>query len=148
MKNVIFAGREQAEASFGLPHWAVISISESDSKPANLKEGWHSVLRLEFDDIDSPQDPYQMFNANHANQIIDFVDRIQNGHEVESILVHCRAGISRSAAVAKWIAEQHSIPFNEQYALYNKHVYSTLRSVMFDRLFGQGVVLFQDKEGV
>jgi len=125
---VIFTGRDQAEASVGWSHWAVISISGLN--PAVLKDGWHSVLRLEFDDIDTPEEPYIFFSDSHANQIIDFVEEVQRGHEVEGILIHCQAGISRSAAVAKWIAEKYGLGFPEKYMLYNKHVYRTLREAM------------------
>jgi len=133
LKNVVFTGRDQAEASIGWPHWAVISITAE--KPAALREGWHSILRLEFDDIDMVGDfdaaaPYILFNDTHANKIIEFAKAVRDSHKVEGILVHCQAGISRSAAVAKWIAEQYQLPFAESYALYNKHVYRVLRNEM------------------
>ena len=38
--------------------------------------------------------------------IMDFVHRA-DGQGCEGVLIHCKAGISRSAAIAKWIAEQH-----------------------------------------
>jgi predicted protein tyrosine phosphatase len=131
LKNVIFTGRDQAEASTGWPHWSVISISGLN--PAVLKDGWHSVLRLEFDDIDVGEEPHILFNESHAERVIDFVTAVQESHEVEGILVHCQAGVSRSAAVAKWIAERYGMPFPAKYMLYNKHVYRVLRSVMMRR---------------
>lgn len=134
LMHVIFTGRDQAEASAGWPHWAVISISGLN--PASLKNGWHSVLRLEFDDIDTPEEPYILFSDTQANQVIDFVQAVRDSYEVEGILVHCQAGISRSAAVAKWIAERYKLPFNEQYMLYNKHVYRTLREAMLMKRLG------------
>jgi len=137
LKNVVFTGRDQAEASLGWPHWAVISISGLN--PAVLKGGWHSVLRLEFDDVDTPEEPYIMFSPAHANQIIDFAEAARDSHEVEGILVHCQAGISRSAAVAKWIAEKYGLPYPDKYSLYNKYVYSTLRNELFQRMCGGGI---------
>lgn len=133
LKNVIFAGRDQTEASPGWQHWAVISISEPDAPPAALQEGWHSILRLDFHDIDIQQEPYVMFTPDQAIQIIEFTKMIEGCNEVEGILVHCRAGISRSAAVAKWIAERYGLPFPETYMLYNKHVYKVLRSLDVER---------------
>jgi len=128
LKTVIFTGRDQAEASAPWAHWAVISISGLN--PAVLKDGWHSVLKLEFDDIDTPEEPYILFSDSQANRIIDFVEEVRASHEVEGILVHCQAGISRSAAVAKWIAEKYGLSFPGKYMLYNKHVYRTLREAM------------------
>jgi hypothetical protein len=61
----------------------------------------------------------------HARAIIEFVTRC-NDEKVEGILVHCYAGISRSAAVAKWVSERHGQSFPAEYAEYNKHVYTTL----------------------
>jgi len=63
---------------------------------------------------------------------------LRDSHEVEGVLVHCHAGISRSAAVAKWIAEKYELPYPERYMLYNKHVYRTLREAMNRRLLAIG----------
>jgi len=60
----------------------------------------------------------------HALEIVNFVQAI--APNVEGIMVHCKAGISRSAAVAKWIAEIYQLPFNHAYDYYNKHVYKML----------------------
>jgi predicted protein tyrosine phosphatase len=120
-------GRIEAEAEPARPDWVVISLSEWGAAPAKLKEGWGDVLRMEFHDIEKevPDEPYDLFSEGQAREIVQFV---QNAHTsgATGILVHCRAGISRSAAVAKWIAEQHGLPFNEQYSLYNRHVFKLL----------------------
>ena len=128
MKRVQFVSKASAEALQGRQDTAVISINGLD--PARLQNGWHSVLRLEFDDVDVAQDPYILFDTNHAVQIVVFT-RECNASDVETILVHCNAGISRSAAVAKWIAERYGLPFPAGYMLYNKHVYNVLN--MFGR---------------
>lgn len=121
-----FTGRSQAEALYGRSHWAVISITQPGEK-VDLRSGWHSVLRLHFHDIDQPEDPYTLFDESHAKQIIDFVSAVNDSGQVEGILVHCQAGISRSAAVARWIADQCELPFPDGYSLYNKYVYRVLR---------------------
>jgi predicted protein tyrosine phosphatase len=132
LETVIFMGRIEAETELAKPDWVVISLSEWGVEPAKLKEGWHSILRLEFHDIDEPQEPYDLFNEDQARRIIQFVEA--HAGNSQGILVHCRAGISRSAAVAKWIAEQYGLPFNEQYSLYNKHVYRVLRQAGHQRI--------------
>lgn len=136
LKHVIFTGRDQAEASHGWGHWVVISITQPGETVA-LKEGWHSVLRLHFHDIDVPEEPYTLFGDRHANEIIDFLEGVAETGEIEGILVHCQAGISRSAAVAKWVAERYDLSFPGQYMLYNKHVYRALRDARAMRLLGK-----------
>lgn len=146
LKNVVFMAREEAEAKYGRSFWSVISISSTN--PAALQHGWHSVLRLQFDDIDVADPEFQadkscvMFNEDHAKQIIEFVTAAKASGQVEGIMVHCLAGISRSAAVAKWIAEQHGLPFSDSYSLYNRHIYRVLRCTQNKLDFGS-----RDDEG-
>lgn len=127
LSSVVFMGRIEAEAESAKSDWAVISISERDGEPAKLHEEWHSILRLEFHDIDKAQEPYDLFSGEQAMQIIRFVD--DHASKVRGILVHCRAGISRSAAVAKWVAIRYGLPFPESYSLYNRHVFAVLNNV-------------------
>ena len=44
-----------------------------------------------------------MFNGELARQILEFVDRVWD--EIEVLMIHCEAGISRSPAVAAAIAK-------------------------------------------
>lgn len=132
IKRVIFVSRSKAENSFGFADCAVISISEPNGFLgfADLKDGWYEVLRTEFDDVDPAtcSDPSNKFMTMHqARMIAAFVDSV--APEVNLIMVHCKAGISRSAAVAKWIAERHGLPFDHRYESYNRHVYKLLDSL-------------------
>ncbi len=130
LETVIFMGRIEAAIEPPRPDWAVISLSEWGAEPAKLKDGWQAILRMEFHDIEElvPDEPYDLFSEDQARQIIEFVADM-NAYGVVGVLVHCRAGISRSAAVAKWIAEKYDLPFPVGYSLYNKHVYRALRQV-------------------
>ena len=91
---------------------------------------WADVLKLKFDDKDpghmskAEAEQWIMFDDAMADQIIDFVDR--NADRCNVFPVHCEAGISRSAAVAKFISVRFNLSFPESYMLYNKHVFSTL----------------------
>lgn len=126
LSTVLFCSQKEAQERPAWPQWAVISITGSCTYPADLKDGWERVLRLEFDDIDTPEEPYQMFTEQQARDVIEFVqDCTQSG--IDGILVHCHAGVSRSAAIAKWIAERYLLPFPSGYMLYNKHVFKVLR---------------------
>lgn len=130
VERVLFVSRSVAENTSGKGDWAVISISEPDSAlgDAKLMAGWHAIHRTNFHDVDPMYpcgEPHVLMNRDHAADIVMFVESV--APHVHTILVHCRAGVSRSAAVAKWIAKHYGLPFNHQYSLYNKHVYRLLR---------------------
>ena len=129
--QVIFTDRKSAESESARPHWAMISISEPPWPEADLQPGWKYVLRLEFHDVESwthlDMDGLIRFSEEDAGKIIDFIEALPD--ELNGILVHCRAGISRSAAVAKWISAAHGLPFNEKYNAYNYSVFAMLEKV-------------------
>lgn len=126
--KVIFVGRATAEATPGWKDWSVVSITEPGFPgEAKLMSGWHSVCRVYFHDVDPSipcGEPHQLMNEADALKITQFVREVATG--VDGILVHCKAGVSRSAAVAKWIAKQFDVPFNHSYDRYNKFVYDML----------------------
>lgn len=90
-----------------------------------LDDGWFTY---KFDDIETPVAGLVMFDTKMAQSIITTVEI----YGIENVIVHCSAGMSRSAAVAKWLAD------NMGYDLvmhpdgvgtdkhYNKHVYKTM----------------------
>jgi predicted protein tyrosine phosphatase len=89
------------------------------------------LLRVEFDDVEGfvGSNGFDVFTHVMAGKIQEFAKK----HAEEDILVHCQAGMSRSAAVAKWISEKHgheldlSPPCLGTDRHYNRHVYGTLR---------------------
>jgi predicted protein tyrosine phosphatase len=108
-----------------LGDWAVISITEQGFYTANLQRGWNNILRLKFHDVDEPTEPWVDFAKEDTRKIIEFVAHVHGG-DAEGIMAHYKAGISRSAAVEKYIAEKHIFPFNHSFAEYNKLVYRIL----------------------
>jgi hypothetical protein len=116
---------------------SMVSPAEPGEDPASLVtklDGfWYKVLRLQFQDIDPTHCSSEWIaerkpmTEEHAQQIIAFLLEVED--EVDEIWAHCEAGISRSAAVAKFIATVYGSFFPESYSLYNKHVFSTLRRV-------------------
>ncbi|MEG0870609.1 MAG: hypothetical protein RSG77_26740, partial [Hafnia sp.] len=61
------------------------------------------MLRLEFDDIEEQISPeYRLFSHSDAGKVLRFIAECGD----EDILVHCHAGISRSAAVAMFMNER------------------------------------------
>lgn len=138
VKQVSHIAKSHAEALYPTSDRALISIVEP-GEHKNLAV-WTNILHLQFHDADDsgyfwsaigalPHDAV-MFDEGHARSIIEWVDKVHK--EVDHIIVHCHYGISRSGAVAKFIAEKYNLPFNEQYKDYNKTVYKTLKKVDLD----------------
>lgn len=116
--KVEFCGREQAEDTPGRPDTAVISITDPGGT-AKLQDGWGAVLRVAFMDydLDSMVSPWLRGQAEksglaptalHAVQIVNFVWHPPRP-SITKLLVHCEAGVSRSAAVALWAWEQFGL---------------------------------------
>jgi len=111
----------------------VISITHPNDQ-ANLS-GWEDVVRFEFDDITIQTCGYVMFDLDMA---IKMVDSVMNTDK--QILVHCDAGMSRSAAVCRFFVEHKKLTYRDYpgnigtWSLYNKHVYATLRASCGDDL--------------
>ena len=126
ISRIIFVSRIAAENTIGWGNWAVISISEPNSSfgEAKLLDGWFAVHRACFHDVDPARpcgEPHVLMNERHARDIVAFIHEV--APNIEGILVHCKAGVSRSAAVAKWIADTY---FPRKYDAYNRYVYAKL----------------------
>jgi predicted protein tyrosine phosphatase len=129
IKHVIFASQHSACERPAWRNWAVISITDLNFADAPLQEDWLDVLRLKFDDIsEMDHDGYVRMDELQAHAIIEFARRMHEDERCEGILVHCWAGVSRSAAVAKWISEKYGLPFPKDYEYANQHVYKLLRA--------------------
>ena len=127
LKKLMFVSRPVAEKMPGWDEGAIISITEPDVTEAELMQGWYAIHRAVFHDAEPQKvirDPLIVMTTKHAEDIVTFVHSVSPN--VKTIVVHCKGGISRSAAVAKWIAEAYGLPFNGSYTLYNKHVYRQL----------------------
>lgn len=129
--------------------WYLISIYGCKNKPLQSdKLGCKDVLSLQFDDITEEQykeweceypvqsKKYILFGKEHAEQILDFLDKI-NAKEDDSVLaVHCHAGISRSGAVATFAAKKYGIEFCDPdirpnvWVLFNLGLYEKYREQM------------------
>lgn len=77
---------------------AIVSIGDTGAR-VNYKmfigEEVKAILRLQFEDDDNGPN---IITENDATKIINFVNKWQDW--VSEIIVHCEAGISRSAGVA------------------------------------------------
>ncbi len=105
IRSVDFISQADAEMLPGRPMQslvAVISIATPGAWEPILADFQHE-LRLEFHDVEDDAEPWVVFDRAHAKQIIDFVDQLHASEEPLDVIVHCTAGISRSAAVAMFI---------------------------------------------
>ena len=115
--------------------WACISIAstEEDFSPIR-KRRRKGLLQLAFADIDKPLPGFIHFEDDHAHDILDFVTHYWK--RVDTLMVHCHAGLSRSPAVAAAIARlkwgDGSEFFEEPY-LPNELVYRTILEVAAGR---------------
>lgn len=91
-----------------------ISISDPGDLPLPLSPRFKSVLRLTFSDIGEASRLHRpgdrLFGAEHAMQTIEFIAR---WHDVEQIVIHCTAGMSRSPGLALGICELQRWPVEE-----------------------------------
>jgi len=83
--------------------WAAISISSHPDEWPELSDNHRvGLLQLAFMDVSNPTRVSEVISHGQAEQILDFVDTLWD--EVETFLIHCDAGRSRSPAVAAAIA--------------------------------------------
>ena len=115
--------------------WACISIADDDDEfPRIRKRRRVGLLQLIFADISQSLPGYTLFCDSHAHDILDFVT--WNWRRMRTLMVHCRAGISRSSAVAAAIARLKfgdDSEFFEEPFLPNRLVYRTLLEVASGR---------------
>jgi predicted protein tyrosine phosphatase len=113
-----------------------ISITDPDERPAKVRPGFRAVLRLSFHDImeeslglnvgDLPDlhprhavgvrlfwGQAELCDANDARRVLTFLDHHANSAEKLHLVVHCHAGISRSAAVAAFAADRFGIEIDQ-----------------------------------
>lgn len=91
----------------------VISIRNSCSEKACVRDGFKDVLFLEFDNITHLTDKPQgiRFSLSHANEVLAFLDKHKDTGS--KVLVNCVAGESRSAAVAFYIALTYGLDIDD-----------------------------------
>lgn len=135
MKYVSFYS-EVAATNLRRPH-RMISITEGDHR-AKFPIEHTDLLRLSFHDVDDDfNGQYTMFSLVDARKILDFAGKVEDG---EVLIVHCQAGISRSASVAKFLTQHKGFALlldrycNGKMDLYNSRVYGTLRMVDMDNV--------------
>ncbi|RKZ83135.1 MAG: hypothetical protein DRR19_19550 [Candidatus Parabeggiatoa sp. nov. 1] len=115
---------------FDNPKWLTLTPYAELKYP----EHFQIIRSYTFDDIDRPVGNQVLFKDEIAEQII--TDFENQGTDCQTLLVHCRAGISRSSAVAIALCEIFHLQTPEQIAdmkkrffAYNHRIYNTLLDV-------------------
>lgn len=80
---------------------AIISITDTNKADVifekNEANGIKAVLRLKFDDVERDYKNEHCITKEDAESIVKFVNK--NKNKVDKFIVHCEAGVSRSAGV-------------------------------------------------
>lgn len=133
MKNVIVMNRPKAREYAHEPHSEisiVISINDTNMEPNDIPHCKYrnhiaAVLPVFFDDIEEGKG---VITISEARDIVNFVNRWQS--HVDIIIVHCNAGISRSAgcaaAILKYFTGSDMQIFGNGFYKPNMKVYTTV----------------------
>lgn len=127
MSYVTFVSKNIAKAWTPDDNTILISINHPGDDDLYFS-GWEKVLWLFFDDVTEHVGGYEPFTLEMAQHIKDFVSKDKD------VVVHCTAGVSRSAAVAKWISEEfgHTVVFScdgiQTLEYHNSMVYNILNA--------------------
>jgi hypothetical protein len=113
---------------------AYISIygTEMDEQPAPKINNplWMDGIQLMFDDVDNDYAPLRLkaITDEQADNIVQFVRRIHDLPDEITLIVHCFAGVSRSAGVGRFVNDMFNLdlPNYRNLKLYNIAVYRQL----------------------
>ncbi len=135
IRSVTYISEATATRLQPLPGAAMISIT-NPGDVAPLQAGWEQILRIcvadaSYDEFTIKSYGRMWFMSSHgfptkehALAIRSFMDRLPPN--IETLIIHCGAGISRSGAVAKYAAERFGTHFPEDYDRYNEALYRLL----------------------
>jgi hypothetical protein len=116
---------------------AYISIygNEPDELPAPKINHplWYDGIQLQFDDVDIeyPSCRLKPISKEQAVEIVNFVILLHELPQPINLIVHCYAGVSRSAAVARFVKEFIMMEANlPRERLFNATVFRALSNVL------------------
>lgn len=119
IKSVQFMSVQKAEALIPDRPTVAVSILSPGMEEARL-QGFRDILRLFFTDaVTAENEGPVLFDAHFAQQIVDFLTTYHAMAEDYDLVIHCQAGVSRSAAVAVWAASEFNVPLSGYFAMLN-----------------------------
>lgn len=128
MTTFINLGKTQAENFTYQDDWACISIISPESRePDFICNRLSGIIRLSFHDSDISDEGMQIITDEQSLEIVKFVETFYD--KVPLIVVHCEAGISRSAAVAAAFTNLYGGSDSHFFRFFhpNMTVYSSIR---------------------
>ena len=111
--------------------YAVISIQDTHTGGFGFRfcinRYCRDVLTLYFDDVVTEGEGTVLFTEGQAGEVIDFIEK---NRDIETLLVHCYGGQSRSRAVAAFAAKMLGAPYEKYFenGNPNMHVFRTLEA--------------------
>jgi len=109
-------------------NYVVISIQDARSNGFGFEfaksKYCKDVLTLKFDDIFKKTKDYVLFDETMADSVIDFLEKWDG--KVDTLLIHCYAGLSRSAAIGAFARYFIGIENTDSANIGNATVYKTL----------------------
>ncbi|MCG7952650.1 MAG: hypothetical protein N0E56_15740 [Candidatus Thiodiazotropha endolucinida] len=123
-KIVLFLNKKTAEEMLPIENGAMISITDCRDDEADINDQWGHVYRFRFIDGSYNEDSLRFVGLNYKYIYSSYFDRAQAvemnqvisnivNDGINTIVVHCHAGRSRSAAVAKYISDRYGyLPYN------------------------------------
>ena len=121
---------------------SIYGTEPRELKPRICKVLWHSGIFVQFDDVEQyykeqtignyKKPAISTISKDQAKEIVDYIKHLQELPESLKLIIHCYAGVSRSAAVGKFINDYYKmkLPQYESLSLYNKFVYRKLMTVV------------------
>ena len=125
------SAREACEIETLPKNWVLISINDEhcDLIPLKLDRKDKRILTLTFSDTNAPLEykglTYRPLYEDDAHKILKFIEKNKD----KNFLIHCRAGISRSAAIALFINVEYGHELKENFwnlSLSNTHILGIL----------------------
>lgn len=141
MIDIRILNRKEAKKFSYEPHdfkTAIISITDTDKADVvfekNETNGIRAVLKLKFDDVERDSKDLRCITKDDAEKIVKFINK--NKNKVDKIIVHCEAGVSRSAgvgaAIMKAINGDDWVVFNNPTMCPNMKCYRTVLNAFQD----------------
>jgi predicted protein tyrosine phosphatase len=111
---------------------SIYGNDEYESRPPRInKPLWYDGVQLCFDDVDNDElGPIKLYKItkSQAMSIVEFIKRIHALENSFTLIVHCYAGVSRSAAISKFVNDilDMKIDMYDNLYFYNEAVYREL----------------------
>lgn len=108
-------GQGTAERYEPKPRSLCISITCPTVPLASLRDGWASVLRLQFidDQWNAHMKPHDYERI--AAKVLEYLIMLTG--KIDHIVIHCTVGVSRSVSLAQAIRVYYGIPCTEDFIL-------------------------------